>query len=498
MASPPYSAVDEPLHVFKAVSIARGQLVGEAVEPDEIPADAVFEDGWAVLRLPSVYDEAELASRCFRGGDHKREPADCFSFTGSDETVDVVTLDPRYPPAYYIAVGVPARLVPDGPNAVRLMRMISVAVMAAFVASSVVSLRRLRRPSVAMVGLLVALTPMVFHLGSSVNPNGVEIAAAIALWTSGAVLMREAAVVVDRRLVLRVAVAGAVLVLSRPASPLFGLVIALALLALADRAGIRALLRSRSAQLAAVVVAAAAVAQVAWNQIVKPNYYGIPIPDTMSESDVIRFAVGKTPDYYRQMIGVFGSPDLYVNEVTIVLWSLLLGGVLFFAFAAGGRRTLLVMAGTLVASVVIPVAADVSQADRFSFAWQGRYTIPLAVGIPLLAGITVATSEPAAVLVRRRLSVAAVAIFAIAQSLAFAQFLQRYVVGVDGPLAFFVDPVWSPPVPPLVLLLGVLVGTVALGSFLLFGESDRRELSEQFVVGDPLSSAHRRTIEQHA
>jgi hypothetical protein len=331
-----------------------------------------------------------------------------------------------------------------------------------------------------------------------VNPNGVEVGAAIALWASGAVLVQEATQVIDRRLVTRIAVAGVVLVLSRPASPLFGLLIAIALVALADRAGLRALLRARSAQIAAASVALAAAAQLVWNQVVQPNYYGVPIPDTVSRNEVARFAIGKTPDYFRQMIGVFGAPDMFVNTVTILLWSMLLGGVVLLAVAIGRRRTLLVMGGTLAVAIAMPIVADVSQADRFTFAWQGRYTIPLAVGIPLLAGIAVATSDVAGAVVRRRLLAVVAGIFALGQALAFAEFLQRYTVGVDGPLLFVFEVDWSPPIPAAFLLVGATASVIGLALYLVFGAgSDRRELVEQLVVGDALASSDRGPVQQH-
>jgi len=494
LASPPYSAVDEPLHVVKAVSIAGGQWVGDALPNDEIPDGSIYRDGWVTFDVPSVYGEAEESSRCFRGED-VTEPASCFSFTGSRDTVSVISLDPRYPPAYYLTVGLPARLVPDGPNAVRVMRLVSVAIVAALLASAVRSLCRIDRPTPALVGLVVATTPMVFHLAGSVNPNGVEIGAAVALWASGLVLVREAPGEVDLRVVTRVAVAALILVLSRPASPLFALLILLALLLLAGRASLMALLRSWPTRLAAGAIAVAAVAQLTWNQFVQPNYFGTPIPDVVPRSDVVRFAFGKTIGYLQQSIGVFGAPDFQVNTLTILIWAALSGGLGLLAVAVARRRFLLVMIAVAVAAVVIPVVADVSQADRFTYAWQGRYTMPLVLGLPLLAGVGIASSAPASILLLRRLLLATAGAFALGQFLAYAEFLQRYTVGIDGPLLFALDPVWRPPVPAVLLLLVVLIGVSLFGALPMVVRSDRSELVEQRVVGDATTTAHSRAVE---
>ena len=93
-----------------------------------------------------------------------------------------------------------------------------------------------------MAGLLVALTPMVFHIGSSVNPNGVEMAG------------RHRALGVGRRVDLggrdsdrpktrtpRRASPRSCWFSRCPASPLILLLIFLVLLILVDRPTVRAL-----------------------------------------------------------------------------------------------------------------------------------------------------------------------------------------------------------------------------------------------------------------
>lgn len=498
LASPPYSAVDEPLHVIKAVSIARGQWVGDALPESEIPEGTPYRNGWVTFDVPSVYGEAEESSRCFRGGEHVTEPANCFSFSGSSDTAAVTSLDPRYPPAYYLAVGLPARLVPDGPNAVRAMRLVSVAVVAALVASAVTSLRRLRRPALALVGLLVALTPMVFHLGSSVNPNGVEIGAAIALWASGLVLVREAPAAVDARVVSRVATAAVVLVLSRPASPVFAFLVLAVLAALAGRRGLRSMLRSTAVRVAGAAVAAAALFQVGWNQLVDPNYFGVPIPDVVPRTAVLRFAFSKNIGYYQQTIGNFGAPDFLVNNLTILLWTGLLGGLVALALAGAPRRYLLAIGAVVAMAVVIPVAADLSQADRFTYAWQGRYTMPLALGVPLLAGVGAALGPLAGPLARRRVLALVAAAFCVGQLLAFAEVLQRYTVGRGGPLLFLSGTPWTPPVPAALLLVVATATVVGLAAVPFVWGGERRELPEELGLGQSAPGPEAGPVEQDA
>ena len=116
--------------------------------------------------------------------------------------------------------------------------------------------------------------------------------------------------------------------------------------------------------------------------------------------------------------------------------------------------------------IVLPVVVETAGVHKAGFIWQGRYTLPLAVGVPVIAGIGIGSSERARRLEARlapRFGWALVAALALAHILAFAEMLRRYSVGVDGPLWFFPDARWEPPVPSLVLVIGysiLIAGTL--------------------------------------
>ncbi len=95
-----------------------------------------------------------------------------------------------------------------GPGVVYLMRFLSVLMSATFIATALTALRRTTVPRVAAIGVLFAVTPMVLFVGSSVNPNGPEIAAAIAVWVCGLVLVSQASEKIDNRLVTATGIAG--------------------------------------------------------------------------------------------------------------------------------------------------------------------------------------------------------------------------------------------------------------------------------------------------
>jgi hypothetical protein len=113
-------------------------------------------------------------------------------------------------------------------------------------------------------------------------------------------------------------------------------------------------------------------------------------------------------------------------------------------------------------TLALPIASDFMLRSRVGFQWQGRYTLAIATGIPVLAAFAVGFGEITSAK-RRRVGWSLVVGLGAAQVLAFAQALRRYSVGADGKLWFFTDPRWTPPVPGLVL---VLVFTAAIFALL--------------------------------
>jgi hypothetical protein len=123
-------------------------------------------------------------------------------------------------------------------------------------------------------------------------------------------------------------------------------------------------------------------------------------------------------------------------------------------------------------TVVVPAVLEFIEARRFGFGWQGRYTLPFAVGLPILCGFAL-SQRPKGILARRRVAIVVGAIFGVtfvvAQFGAFAQNLRRYTVGHTGSLLIWQDPAWSPSVSPLLLLIGYAVLLVALAVWLCAG-----------------------------
>jgi Predicted membrane protein (DUF2142) len=472
IANPPFAAPDEPAHVIRADALAHGQVTGDnpmgSVERDLRPV----EESARVVRAPQIY-RAVNGPPCFAFG---KVTAACLNILGPSRDVDVVTYEALQPPAYYAAIGTASWVFPPGSGAVYFMRLLSMLLTGALIATAITALRRTPSRTLVAAGLAVAVTPMVLFIGSVVNPNGPEIAAAIALWVCGLALMSEARTRVDNALLTAVGIAGCVLALSRLLGPLWLVLILLTLLAVASRAALRNLARSRWARLWGTLVALSAVAQMTWDLIVQPRDATLVdrARSDLTALEAIQDTIGSTFQWYREMIGWFGWLDTPAPQLTWLLWTAAIAFFVFVAIAWAGKRHAIVLLGLLAGVIVVPIVIATTPYRAVGTFWQGRYTLPIAVGVPILAVFALASSEQGRQLVTIRFLLTVGVATGIAHVLAFAQNLRRYTVGYDGDFQYWKDAQWLPPVlPPLVLTLAFVAAVGAFTLWLLWPETKR-------------------------
>ena len=484
LATPLYGAPDEPSHVLRAASVARGEVVGDERQgdPPECHRPGAVCDYWKghfhQVRVPAglVTEGREVPPRdprfhmpCYAF--RPEVPTNCFGALPNEGGLRTAPTNVGVdPPAYYALTGLPSLVVPSRPGlTIYLMRILGVLVSSALLASALVTLRSVRPGWIAVSGFGLALTPMALFVIGTVNPNGLEIAAGLAAWASTAVLANEAKNRIDSRLVARAGIAMIVLVLIRGLSVLWLALIVATGVALCTRAGLRRLAGSRLVRGWAIGVGATTVASVVWVLWFRPldhlGRHGAPV-GAVSNATLVKESFGTTWQLYQEMIGNFGWLDTPTPTLTYLLWTVGLGLLVLLCIAIGSRRTAALVVVLIVLTVAIPVAIDTSQARELGIGWQGRWTLPFAAGVPVLAALSVAWSERRALLERSRLPGVLAVVFAGAQFLAYAQHLRRNAVGADGRLTFWFDWDWSPPLPPWLLLTGCLAVVVALAAWI--------------------------------
>jgi len=448
---PLFSAPDEPAHVVRAVSLSEGTILPDTADR-QTPAQWGAFGAWAFahaseVRIAEIYRSASSVG-CYA---FKRDvPADCAFFAGQSQAVKVLTTAGRHPPAYYAVLGAATRILPDRTPKIYVMRFLAAALAAGLIASALSSVRRCRNPRLASLGPLLAATPMMFFLGGSVNPSSLEIAGAIGLWC-GVVAIWAGIDEVDSRHIARCAIAAVTLVLARPLGPLWLLLIALTAVALLGPRRSIALLRNRTTALWSGLVGIAVVAQTAW--VLGANSLDASRSNTTGYDaplhEVLRVSFGTTWDRARDMIGRFGWLDTPVPSATVLMWMITVGMLFGIALTSGRRKPLALAGLCLVAVIVVPLIAEAPRVHDAGFFWQGRYTMPLAVGIPiLLATSTSSKREHEGLRLGPFLGISGTALI-VGQLLALAQAQRRFMVGYSGKLLYWFDPSWSPPVPAL-------------------------------------------------
>ncbi len=519
LASPLSSGADEPAHVNRAASIALGQLLGRPPAPSpESPVLRVqVPEGVGSLPEPICFiGRPEVSAACsVNGGPFNPVPR------GGE--VERGTTSGRHPPFYYALVGWPMALLGQ-PLGVYASRAIGAVAGGLFVATALVVALRRTRPRLAVAGVLLALPPMALHLSGVVNPNGLEATAAICLWACLLELARGPDASTASRpgsaapaagpdastasrpgsaapadptggeggrhpswLLAGTGVSGVVMTLTRPISALW---LALALgvaIAVAHGGAVAAGLHRRATWGWAGAGLLAGLASVGWLLAV-----GDPLLVSTAGAgrgrvgliDAFGLAYDQTLPRAEEMVGVIGWLDTRLPDTVWqgYLWSV--GALGAVALVLARWRARLALLALFVAVLVVPAAVEAVRYDDLGLIWQGRYTLPLAVGVPLLAAFSASESRLAAADVVERLAPLAWLPAVGANVIAFALALRRYAVGTSEPLDLSLDG-WVAPVDPVVLIALFVAVEALLLAWLLLVTRRRPGQAPGTAIGEP-------------
>jgi hypothetical protein len=276
----------------------------------------------------------------------------------------------------------------------------------------------------------------------------------------------------DRGLVTQLGIAAAALVLARQISMFWLAFIALILAALVGTNALRPLWRSTVARVWGAIVGACVLFQLAWIVFAQGLDLSVPIGfrPTLSTDELWRETVGRTGRFYLEMLGNLGWLDTKLPGISYLLLTVALGALVLLAVAIGTRRYVVAMLVAMAITVVTPILLEAWQYHDYGLYWQGRYTLPIAVGVPLLA-VFALQSDAARPLNCGWFVPTVGGMLVAAQVPAFYQALRRWSVGADGPVLFWLHPDWTSIVPQFLLIIVYAVAYVALIVWLLSGRS---------------------------
>ncbi|WP_432982319.1 DUF2142 domain-containing protein [Dactylosporangium sp. CA-233914] len=442
LALPPNGTYDEKQHLVRAYAVWTGQWL-----PHDRAVDASGIETNAFTGPRSLLPDNADCTFIDKPDYH---PASCLVTTSDHADTLMPSAAARYSPVYYALVGLPLRISPDGTGLI-WARLLSAALSALLLAAAVaIAPGRLERLAVVLV-----TTPMAADLAGSINPNGLEISAAVLLFVA----------LLHRRWAL--AGAGAVLLFTaRDLGPFF--VLAVVVISLfVTRTHPRALLH-RAFLVPAALGAAFAVF---WALVASRGSDldpGRPVPPTSSGAILSGIAHGRAEFWARQIVGQFNYGETTLSIAVIGMWYLLCALLVLPALRFGDRRLRLGIVTALAGSAALLVALELYFAPKVGDFAHGRYVMPLGVGVVLLAPLALrdANGRYATWLARRPwrawVPVAAAALAVPMQLYALARVMTRFQRGIAAGLNPFGGS-WSPPLGSAVPLLCALVGAGLLG-----------------------------------
>ncbi|MGI9034363.1 MAG: DUF2142 domain-containing protein [Acidimicrobiales bacterium] len=453
LSTPIPSGPDEPTQYVKAAAVAHGTLIGDR--------PAGFPRGTALVHVQGTFVMYDPSTFCYYL--HPQVPAGCTVAPGPDATLrSTTTYVGGYPPLYYALTGLPT-LLSSRPLARRAMRAVSAVLSAVLLGAAISAAVTWSRSRWLVIGAAFTITPTAVYLASVLNPNGLEISAALAAWTTGVLLVFHHADRPPGGLVAVFAGSLVILALTRPLSPLWaGEIVAVLIVMRPDAA--RHLIRGTPMRvglsLAALAMACAAVFVVAFDSLAIEKF---PLAPGLSNLQVGALVAGQIPLHLRSMVGQFGAPEFTAPGLAVLIWVVGVGALVCVALSVSPRKDAALLALLVVGVLVLlPFLASFPGARTRGLAWQGRYQYPAAAGIPLLSA---ALLGEARVKMGRAGNITVVAVV-IGHLASYYWVLRRYTVGL-GP---FVNPFarvpggWSPPLSPV--LLTSLVTVAAVGSAL--------------------------------
>jgi hypothetical protein len=455
LMTPPMGVPDEPAYAVHAVALWSGQ-VESSPTPTDATARAVPGGNNRWYRLPEVWYEGYLAP-CFAF--KAAQAASCSTFSSSSGSTDIVdvpdTLSYRVQPLWPALVGWAGRLAP-GATGVYAMRLISALIGSVLLAAAVRALAAAISPRLAVVGVLAAVTPTAYFIMASVNPNGIEIAAGVSTWAHALALGRRPArsSAPPTSFLVGLAVSAGVLAFSRPLSPAFlaFILVVAGIVAVPGRLG--DLWADRRARITGAIVGVElGLASAIIGVSERSAGGGDPNQPLISVSRALR--------HLTEAIATFGWLDTPMRILDLP-WLIGLATLGIIALVCGRGRTragLLLVAGASASTMTlnsIPGAGG----------WQGRYALPLFVGVALVAIVGVSERQPGQLESSRWLVPTAGVLFVLADVVGFYRALQRFALGLPASVkANLFAATWQPPggvIVPLVLMAGFAVAAVVL------------------------------------
>jgi len=392
--------------------------------------------------------------------------ANCLSLSGDTESIPVPSSAASYPPLSHVVFAIPL-FFSDGVGSLYLMRLFGLLACAFFFALGIDVFFSKKTHPAGSVAIALVLTPMVLSLCATVNPSGLAISSAFATWTGAIALTRQDAISISSISVVRFLLPFAFFLAIRRDSLIWGAAMMLCLLVLLTSSQLAAISKAAVTWVLAPVVLVELFLHVyVWGG---PNGQGIAESGSIlgsSSTGNVRAAFDSLPTYFNQAIGVLGWLDTVLPSYVYIFWGALFIGSCLFAFSNGESRIRASLFICFALFIAIPVKVG---ASTFPYL-QGRYTLPLLIGAPIVASLVFQPGRNT-LLGDRRSTMPLTIILWILGVLSFSHSLRRFSTGLSSPWTSLLDPHWNSPIlttrfliVTYPIILGALLAWLALVS----------------------------------
>jgi hypothetical protein len=193
---------------------------------------------------------------------------------------------------------------------------------------------------------------------------------------------------------------------------------------------------------------------------------------------VLQRTIDQTGFDLTEAVGLLGWLDTQIPTSMLYLWMVALGALVGVALVMGDVLRVVGVTGIVLVAILTSWTLTMLQNEATGTYWQGRYYLPLLVGVPIVLGrIDV---DPA---VARRVGRVVSGVALVVLNAAMIYGVRRWAVGFGGTMFPWEWDTYGTVLPPV-----VLIGLHAVASVALWRWADRQ------LGGVPVDSARRQDV----
>lgn len=382
--TPVYGGLDERAHTTYGLAVVQGEVPFEGRDVEVQSWASSTDDGCYAMDITK-------SSHCMK------------PMSDEDTETWASTTASNYPPLYYALIAWPSFFL-SGTKAFYAMRFVSALLFSALAALGITALGAARGTPALSVIATTAVTPSSLAIGGFVNPQALEISAAIA--TAGLLIPLASSTMYNPRARLFVAAATIFLwIQARPVGPVWALIFCTILLLSFSAQSFR-VLRISAFWLFFLASILSSSLWLWWRSIAPAELInagecglGCSLSHIIYSNDLLHTTA------------TTGALNVHTPPLFQAPYYALILGVFAVALLIANRRRMIALTFGLLAIPAMAAAIQITEGVTGGAMWQGRYALPLSLPLWFLALYLAYDARPVPKYVMRRIAVFATAAY---------------------------------------------------------------------------------------